>query len=416
MELQKEIEYLINMKQEGGYWDYKEEWYQNKADMLHDIICMANNLCNRDAYLIIGISANDKKVVGIDNDNNRKNTQNIVDFLKDKKFAGGIRPIVTVQTITVEQKQLDIITIKNTNNTPYYLTEKFEGVFANQIYTRVQDVNTAKNMSADINHIEYLWKKRFGIDLSIMERLNMVLDDWENWGIYVNDNINGTIFKQGGDWGNNNYIFHKTYPEFKIEIDSESICNWERETMKCFYINQLAGHYVAKIYFNSTELYTFNLAFVDEHRKYLVVPKVVYYHNKLRCKEKGYRYFSSLDMIYFYYLVKDSLEGKIQRIITNNTFDTISRVPLIEKYWLLLFDDDKDFKDFIKFSEENEQLYKVGMLTFEHCNGDEKRGASFPMNDNHNAYRAYVEYLIKIKGKDRIEFENYFSIYEIISK
>ena len=36
------------------------------------------------------------------------------------------------------------------------------------------------------------------------------------------------------------------------------------------------------------------------------------------------------------------------------------------------------------------------MLTFEHCNGDEKRGASFPMNDNHNAYRAYVEYLIKI--------------------
>ena len=77
------------------------------------------------------------------------------------------------------------------------------------------------------------------------------------------------------------------------------------------------------------------------------------------------------------------------------TFDTISRVPLIEKYWLLLFDDDKDFKDFIKFSEENEQLYKVGMLTFEHCNGDEKRGASFPMNDNHNAYRAYVEYLIK---------------------
>ena len=34
MELQKEIEYLINMKQEGGYWDYKEEWYQNKADIL----------------------------------------------------------------------------------------------------------------------------------------------------------------------------------------------------------------------------------------------------------------------------------------------------------------------------------------------------------------------------------------------
>lgn len=141
MELQKEIEYLVNLKQEGGYWDFKEEWYQNKTDLLHDIICMANNLCNRDAYLIIGVSDNDKNVTGINNDNNRKNTQNIVDFLKDKKFAGGIHPIVTIQTITIDQKQLDVIIIKNTNNTPYYLAQSFEGVFSNQIYTRVQDVN-----------------------------------------------------------------------------------------------------------------------------------------------------------------------------------------------------------------------------------------------------------------------------------
>ncbi len=416
MELQKEIEYLVNLKQEGGYWDFKEEWYQNKTDLLHDIICMANNLCNRDAYLIIGVSDNDKNVTGINNDNNRKNTQNIVDFLKDKKFAGGIHPIVTIQTITIDQKQLDVIIIKNTNNTPYYLAQSFEGVFSNQIYTRVQDVNTAKNMNADINHIEYLWKKRFGIDLSIMERLNMVLDDWENWGIYVNDIINGTDFKQGGDWGNNNYIFHKIYPEFRIEIDSENIYNWDRETMKCFYINQTAGHYKAKIFFNNTELYSFNFAFVDGHNKYLVMPKISCYHNQSRCCENGVRYFRYSDAVHFYYLVKDSLEGKIQRIITNNTFDTTSRLALNEKYWLLLFDNDKDFKDFITFANENEQLYKVGLYNNEYCIGDEERGATFPMNDNQNAYRAYVEYLIKIKGKDRIEFKHYFSIYEIISK
>jgi len=48
---------LILLKQEGSYWDFKREWYfqDKKADLLHDIICMANNLSNRDAYIIVGV-------------------------------------------------------------------------------------------------------------------------------------------------------------------------------------------------------------------------------------------------------------------------------------------------------------------------------------------------------------------------
>lgn len=50
-----EIDKLILLRQEGGFWDFKREWYSNNGDMLHDIICMANNLCNHTAYIIIGI-------------------------------------------------------------------------------------------------------------------------------------------------------------------------------------------------------------------------------------------------------------------------------------------------------------------------------------------------------------------------
>lgn len=46
---------LINLKQEGEYWDFKRQWHENKADLLHDIICMANNLSDNDGYIIIGI-------------------------------------------------------------------------------------------------------------------------------------------------------------------------------------------------------------------------------------------------------------------------------------------------------------------------------------------------------------------------
>ena len=39
------IQQLISLKQEGQYWDFKKEWYpkDKKMNLLHDIICMANN-------------------------------------------------------------------------------------------------------------------------------------------------------------------------------------------------------------------------------------------------------------------------------------------------------------------------------------------------------------------------------------
>lgn len=39
-----EIRRLIELRQEGEYWDFKKEWYQNKSDLLHDIICMAKGM------------------------------------------------------------------------------------------------------------------------------------------------------------------------------------------------------------------------------------------------------------------------------------------------------------------------------------------------------------------------------------
>ena len=50
-----EIRQLIELRQEGEYWDFKKEWYQNKSDLLHDIICMANNLSNHDGLIIVGV-------------------------------------------------------------------------------------------------------------------------------------------------------------------------------------------------------------------------------------------------------------------------------------------------------------------------------------------------------------------------
>lgn len=38
LSFETEVRQLIGLQQEGEYWDFKKEWHQNKADLLHDII------------------------------------------------------------------------------------------------------------------------------------------------------------------------------------------------------------------------------------------------------------------------------------------------------------------------------------------------------------------------------------------
>lgn len=194
---------LRSLRQEGSYWDFKREWHGNNSDLLHDIICFANNLVNRDCYIIIGIDEeNDYNLCDVTNDANRKNTQNLVDFLKDKKFAGGIRPVVLVETCYVLGVAIDVIVIKNSHDTPFYLTASNSGVLANHIYTRVMDTNTSKNGSADLNNIEYLWKKRFRLVEPPIERIKYYLKDRDGWEKSPAEATEAT--------------YYKTAPEYRI--------------------------------------------------------------------------------------------------------------------------------------------------------------------------------------------------------
>lgn len=46
--LRDEVITLISSRREDDYWDFKEKHHINRADLLHDIICMANNRVDRD--------------------------------------------------------------------------------------------------------------------------------------------------------------------------------------------------------------------------------------------------------------------------------------------------------------------------------------------------------------------------------
>lgn len=121
MDLKLIIEELLARGYEGGYWDYKSDYPDTAEEKLHDIICMANNLENRDAYLIYGAN-DDGSVCGIENtEKKRYKTADIIKFLRDKPFAGGYIPQAEVYTLKFQEHEVDILVIYRGIHTPYYL-------------------------------------------------------------------------------------------------------------------------------------------------------------------------------------------------------------------------------------------------------------------------------------------------------
>lgn len=264
MELLKKIVSLIETKREDDYWDFKEQWHNNKADLLHDIICLANNRVDMEAYLIIGVRDKTFEVIGVENDICRKNQQNLIDFLNDKPFAGGIRPSIELKTLTIESHEVDIIVIKNSTDTPYFLTDNYrdksECVCKYAIYTRIKDTNTPKDKNADLNQIEFLWKKRFLLNRSPIERLFNSLNDFDNWQEQHSDVMHITSF------------YNRFNPEYTISLVSDDDYDEKAEFYAYVFANKSVhyGQIIVK-YFN-TEVYSSQYVTLDGGRYTVPVP------------------------------------------------------------------------------------------------------------------------------------------------
>ena len=318
--LTNEIKYLISTRREGDWWDFKREHHHDKADLVHDIICMANNRPRKDSYIIFGVEDATYDIVGVENNVNRRNQQGTIDILKNIAFAGGIRPHIEIHTIIIKNHEIDVLIVKDSLNVPYYIereySDKGRKVRPYHIYTRVADTNTPIDKQADINDIEFLWRKRFGIDLSIMERLNILLEEYDKW-----------IF----DWGNKKYCYHKDYPEFQIVRTGDFIQDWVPAA--AFYIHP--GMHSAKlnIMYHSTVIYETELWAFDEYRKYL--PKAT--NSTVKNQQEFW---------YSYYCI-DTIEGKLLKIFTHGTCDLSSRKPNHNQF--LVFENKEEKSNFDAF-------------------------------------------------------------------
>lgn len=304
------VENLIQSRREDDWWDFKREHHHDKADLVYDITCMANSRANRDAYIIFGIEDKTFRIIGVENDVHRRSQQGIVDILRSVGYAGSVRPRVELRTIVLSQHEIDVLIVKNTHDVPYYLEKPYQDskirspdqkkigktVHPYHIYTRVVDNNTEIDKNADINDVEYLWRKRFGLDRSPKERLMILLDDIEKW-----------VF----DWHNKKYAYHTDFPEYQIVQADEMHHDWCPAT--AFYTHPTMYSAPLNIMYHNTIIHETALWCFDEFRKYLPIASNYVVPDKKECQ-------------YSYYLL-DSIEGKLLRLFTNGTLNISSREP-----------------------------------------------------------------------------------------
>ena len=356
-----EIMNLIASKREGDHWDFKQKHHTNNSNLLHDIICMANNRADRDGYIIFGVTDDDFKIVGVNGDENRKNQQQMIDFLKDKKFAGGIRPTIELKTLYIEDHEIDVLVIKNTTDTPYYMSESFKGVMSNYIYTRIGDTNTPKDRSADINHVEYLWKKRFLLNRPPLQQIEKKLR-----------------YKE--EWKEENRTYYNIYnPEFKICILDEDD-EYERRKPEFYAYNMCNSSVMYRdlqIKYYETTLYSKQLVILDGGRFISPIPEwgFLQFGEYRSSTNYAFKYYikESLDYkILEFFLKEDSEEAyyayrDLQDVILefDNLFEKdnfINYVELNKAELDRLIEDNKDKYSYLDIKDEREKAVVVNRL------------------------------------------------------
>lgn len=254
------IEQLVKQKREGLWWDFKREHHANKADLLHDVLCLANVVHSGDRYIIFGVS-DEFEIVGLGDQCQRRKQADIIDYFRAKRFASHNAPTIKLESVVLNEKFLDILVIKNERLKPFYLTEdeSFQGalVRAGVVYARQHDTNTPKNSCANPSDIEAMWRERFGLDKKASDRFIDILLDYNNWRY---DGVSKA--------------FYEIDPDYTIEIGKDKSIGgkywWEEG------LHEKPVRYSYRLNFKSTELHSLLVVHFRNESLKLPFPEVGY--------------------------------------------------------------------------------------------------------------------------------------------
>ncbi|MGD6829295.1 AlbA family DNA-binding domain-containing protein [Bacillus pumilus] len=322
----EKIKSLIELGYEGDYWDFKEKWHQDNWKLTHDILCFSNTLHDHDCYIIVGVS-DSGEIKGLKEDEKKKQAD-IIDMLRNIKFAD-VRPEVFLQSFLIEGKSIDVLIILNSINVPYFLKERYKNVKEGFIYTRTGDSNTPINQNCSLSTIESLWKKRFGLDKTGLERFSQLLKDKDNWST--------------NDYG----YYHAYIPEYAMKYRfSDSLRDSISEFYSYVMYNEDTSVEEIELEVNGTVLKEMELVTLDGGR--YTTPSA----------EWGHINFSFNDVFDFKYFIVDDLRYNLHSFFVDEESEEglIAYRNFMEV--TLIFNDNIEKEDFINFVYHRETDFK----------------------------------------------------------
>lgn len=333
MEL-SELENWVSIP-EDDHHDFKEQWYHKgqKPEMIKDIFSFVNTDHHDDCFLILGVD-DDRNIIGVEDEGNeRLNQQQLIDFVRSLPISGDFIPQLKIETVQCDNHEVDVIRIVDSFNVPIYLGHRWneKGIHTNvinagQIFVREQDVNTARNSTADYNQVQKLWMKHFRMDLSIESKYKYVLSDIKHWSYTEFD---GFVFRYNLD------------PDFYMELVEDDM---ERNKIEAYSIGQFKmkmGWQYLNLKFRQSTIDQFLVVWLDGARCLAVTPNMSILKNGM----------SVDDSKTYYYFIDDSLDGKIQKLFE-------SGLPLKSDYEFNAFRNDVVF-----YNSKEEKLLIENYIT-----------------------------------------------------
>lgn len=249
---------LLLAHDEDESLDFKRQFHSNNVELVHDLLCLANAYVEGDRFLVFGI-ADDRTVFGIEGDPCRKTNAQIQDLLRGSNLNR--IPDVRVSEIEVGGRQVSVVTIRNRPDKPFFtLKDKVEGkkvLRAGVVYTRICDTNVPLRESAPEDRIEMMWRERFGIGLSPMERLMRLLREPDAW--IEQTHSQGVVF------------YHREFPDFTI-AEGEQLVDDFREPWAQRFHDRTASSVRIELRYHATILRTVTLVNCDGYRYHLPLP------------------------------------------------------------------------------------------------------------------------------------------------
>ena len=303
--------------------------HENMADLLKDIICFANTPHDANCYLLFGID-DDGHIVGMKK--NRRKQADILEAMDNLWFIGDVRPEISVETVVVNEIEVDVLTVYDTQKTPIYLKRNYGEMLAGCIYMRNGDKNTPNRGMASIDDVEKLWKKRFGLLQTPLEY------------------IIGRLQYQT-EWKQQDHIYYNMYrPEYQLKIlkgdEDYLIPEFYAYTMS----NKSTSYEMLQIIAGDTILEEYQIVVLDSGRYKTPVPEWGF---------AGYDRYRIDHKFTYKYFVKGSTEYRLQQFFLDgeNEEAIYANRRLMEV--VLLYETEDEKSAFEAYIEDNQEEIMV---------------------------------------------------------